>query len=104
MEYRAKQRILNRGILNGQDAPKEMSTSLVISELQIIMTLIFHLTSIRMAKTKKNKIKKIKTQMTAYAGEDVEKEEQSLLMGLQAGTTSLEINLVVSQKIRNSST
>jgi hypothetical protein len=46
-------------------------------------------------------------QVTADAGEDVEKEEQNtppLLVGLQAGTTSLEISLVVSQKTGHSTT
>jgi hypothetical protein len=41
--------------------------------------------------------------VTADAGEDVEKEEHNpLLVRLQAGTTALEISLVVPQKIRNS--
>jgi hypothetical protein len=41
-----------------------------------------------------------KIQVTADAGEDVEKEEHSpLLVGLQACTTTLEISLVVPQKI-----
>jgi hypothetical protein len=56
MGYRDKQRILNRGISNGQEAPKEMfnvfSMSFVIKEMQIKMTLRFHLTLIRMAKIK----------------------------------------------------
>jgi hypothetical protein len=38
--------------------------------------------------------------VTADAGEDVEKEEHSpLLVGVQAGTTLLEISLAVPQKI-----
>jgi hypothetical protein len=41
--------------------------------------------------------------LTADAGKDVEKEEHSsLLVGLQAGTTTLEISLEVPQKIGHS--
>jgi len=44
------------------------------------------------------------TQGTARAGEAVEHEKQSLLLvRVQTGTTSLEINLAVSQKPGNSS-
>jgi hypothetical protein len=46
-----------------------------------------------------------KTQVTADAGEDVEKDEHSsLLVGLQTGTSSLEISLAVPQKIGHSTT
>ena len=50
MWYRAKQKILNRGILNIREAPKEMFNILSDQEIQIKMTLRFHLTPIRMAK------------------------------------------------------
>jgi hypothetical protein len=40
MGYRAKQRILNRGISNGREALKEMFK--VIREMQIKTTLKFH--------------------------------------------------------------
>jgi hypothetical protein len=42
---------------------------------------------------------------TTHVREEVEKEEHSsMLLGLQTGTTTLEINLEVPQKIGNRST
>jgi hypothetical protein len=52
---------------------KKSSTSLDISEMQIKMTLRFHLTPVRMAN--------IKTSGDSRGGEDVEKEEHSSSAG-----------------------
>ena len=76
---------------------KTCPTSLVIRDIQINTILRFYLTLIRMAK--------IKSQAIVGAGKDVEKEEHPpLLMGLQAGTTTLEISLLVPQKIGHCTT
>ena len=74
---------------------KKCLISLDIRGIQIKTNLRFYFTLGRMAK--------IKTQVTADAGKNMEKEEH-LLVGLQSGTTTLEISLVVPQKIGDSTT
>jgi hypothetical protein len=63
---------------------KKCSTSLVIREMQIKTTLRFHLTLVRMAKIKNSSGRR---------------NADPLLVGLEAGTTTLEISLVVLRKI-----
>ena len=69
---------------------------LVIRELQIKMTLRFHLTQSEWVRSK--------TQVTEHVAEDVKRNTLQLLLGLQTGTTILEINLEIPQKIGNRST
>ena len=68
---------------------KKCSTSLLIRKIQIITTLRFHFTPVKEAKIKNSSDK------SAAKGVEV---------GLQAGTTSLEISLAVPQKIKHSTT
>ena len=77
---------------------KKCLTSLLTREIQTKITLRFYLALIRELTTK--------TQATADVDKDVYRKKNSppLVMGLQAGTTTLEIDLIVSQTIENTST
>jgi hypothetical protein len=59
--------------LGGQEALLKSPISLVIREMQIKTTPRFHLIAIRMAK--------IKTQVSAHAGKDVEQAKHSSIAG-----------------------
>jgi hypothetical protein len=69
---------------------KICSTSLVIREMQIKATLRFHLTPLRMAKIKNS----CDSRCWLACGERI-----PLQVGLQAGTTTLKISLLIPQKI-----
>jgi predicted permease len=76
---------------------KVSSTSIVIREMQIKTTLRFHLTPVRMAK--------IKNSGDSRCWQVWRKRNTPpLLVGLQAGTITLEISLAVPQKIGHSTT
>jgi hypothetical protein len=77
---------------------KKCPKSLVIREMQINSTLIFHLTPVRMAKTKTSGDNTLLERMWR------KRNTPSLLVRLQTGTTTLEINLEVPQKIGSRST
>ena len=97
MGYRAKQRILNRGILSGQESLKEMFNILSHQGKANQIDPEIHLTLIRMAKIENS-------------GDDTlmrmwrKRKTLLLLVGLQISTTTLEINLEVPQKTENRST
>ena len=93
MGYRAKCRILNRVTLNGQEALKGMFSVLVTKEMQLKTTLRFHPDTLL-------EWLRSKTQVTAHAGEDVEQEEHSSIVGgVQTYTTTLKINLEITHKL-----
>ena len=72
---------------------KKCSTSLVFRKLKIKTTLRFHLIPVRMAKIKNLGDSQMLARMWRKSN------TPPLLVGMQAGTTPLEISLVVPQKI-----
>jgi hypothetical protein len=74
MGYRAKQRILNWGMPNGWEAHKEMFHILHHQRNENNSNLRFHLTPVRMAKSKNSGDSR-------SSGEDVEKEEHFSIAG-----------------------
>jgi hypothetical protein len=68
---------------------KKCSTSLIIREMQIKTTLKFHLKPVRMDKIKNSGEQQMLVRMWR------KRNTPSLLVGLQAGTTTLEISLAV---------
>jgi hypothetical protein len=86
MGYRAKQRDLNRGILNDREALKEMFSALSHLGMQIKTTLTFHLIPIRMAKIK------ISKGSTYWRGCRASENTPSLLVGVKTCTTTLKSN------------
>ena len=97
MGYRAKQKILN-WILNGWEAPKKCTTFWVIREMQIKTILRFHLKEVRMAKIKKFMWQQMLARMWR------KRTTPLLMVGLQAGTITLDISLAVSWEIGHSIT
>jgi hypothetical protein len=86
MGYRAKQRIIDRGISNDQEAHKEMFSVLSHQENANQNNSEFPFTPIRMAK-----IKNSKDLARLWSKGDI----PSLLVGMQMCTTTLEINLAL---------
>jgi hypothetical protein len=72
---------------------KKYSTSLVIREMQIKTTLRFQLIPVRMAKIKNSGNNRY------WQGCREKRNTLPLLVGLQAGTTTVEVSLLVPQKI-----
>jgi hypothetical protein len=94
MGYKVNNEFLTEEYPMAEKHLQKCSTSIVIRDMQIKASLRSHLTPVRMAK--------IKNQVTADAGEGVEKEEHSSTAGGIA--TTLEISLAVPQKVGLSTT
>jgi hypothetical protein len=92
--YRTKQEFTTEESRMAEKHLKKCSTSLVIREMKIIMTPRFHLTPIRMVK--------IKTSGDNTCWRRMWRRRKRNTPPLLVGTTTLEINLEVPQKIGNS--
>jgi hypothetical protein len=77
---------------------KKCSTSLIIKEMQIKTALRFHITPVKMARIKNSSDSRCFSRMWR------KRNTPPLLVGLQACTTTLEINLAVPQKTGHSIT
>jgi hypothetical protein len=73
---------------------KKNSTSLVMREMQINMTLRFHVTMVRMAITKNQ----TKTNAEVGSGKN---NTSTLLVGMQISATTVKINIEFPQKTEN---
>jgi predicted permease len=77
---------------------KKCSAFLLIWDMQIKTTLRFHLTPVRMAEIKNSGNQQMRVSMWR------KRNTPPLLVGLKAGTITLEISLVVPQKMGHSAT
>ena len=73
MGQRTKQTFLQRRHIDGEQTMKRCSTSLIVREMQIKITMRYHFTPVKMAAIQKSQ--------AINAGEGVEKREPSYTVG-----------------------